>query len=249
LPVRASPAWRPCTTGQERLHPVMKTAAPTQAPAPQPSHSLGASDTLASDAATNAATGALGDRRAVLIEKAAHLFGARGYANTSMRDISAAFGILHGSLYHHFGSKEELFITVYASGVDRFVKDVGAAIAPLSDPWQRLEAACIAHLEALLMRESPAATVLADWSPNYSDSMRSALVAQRDRYEKVFSQLTDAVDLPHGVQKRYFRLGLLGALNGALMWYQPGGDSPAMVAKQLFSLFRQRADGLGPSLG
>lgn len=182
------------------------------------------------------------DRRAELIEKAALLFGARGYANTSMRDISAAFGILHGSIYHHFGSKEELFITVYASGVDRFVKDVEKAIEPYTDPWQRLEAACIAHLEALLMRESPAATVLADWSANYSESMRAALVAQRDRYEKVFLKLTDAVELPQGIKKRYFRLGLLGALNGALMWYQPGGDSPSTVAKQLFSLFRKKAE-------
>ena len=184
----------------------------------------------------------MGDRRAELIEKAAHLFGERGYANTSMRDISAAFGILHGSIYHHFGSKEELFITVYASGVDRFVNDVEKAIEPLTDPWQRLEAACIAHLEALLMRESPAATVLADWSANYSDSMRTALVAQRDKYEKVFSELTDAVDLPSGIKRRYFRLGLLGALNGALMWYQPGGDAPATVAKHLFSLFRKSAE-------
>jgi AcrR family transcriptional regulator len=188
------------------------------------------------------AEGAIGDRRAELIEKAAQLFGERGYANTSMRDISAAFGILHGSIYHHFGSKEELFITVYASGVERFVNDVEKAIEPLTDPWQRLEAACIAHLEALLMRESPAATVLADWSANYSDSMRTALVAQRDKYEKVFSELTDAVDLPAGIKRRYFRLGLLGALNGALMWYQPGGDSPATVAKHLFSLFRKSAE-------
>lgn len=188
------------------------------------------------------AEGAIGDRRAELIEKAAQLFGERGYANTSMRDISAAFGILHGSIYHHFGSKEELFITVYASGVDRFVNDVEKAIEPLTDPWQRLEAACIAHLEALLIRESPAATVLADWSANYSESMRSALIEQRDRYEKVFSKLTDAVDLQTGIKRRYFRLGLLGALNGALMWYQPGGDSPSTVAKQLFSLFRKKAD-------
>jgi hypothetical protein len=71
--------------------------------------------------------------------------------------------------------------------------------------------------------------------------MRTALVAQRDRYEKVFAELTDAVELPQGIKKRYFRLGLLGALNGALMWYQPGGDSPSTVAKQLFCLFRKNS--------
>lgn len=200
-------------TGRSRAHPPPKAASAAIAP----------------------------DRRAELIEKASRLFGERGYTKTSMRDISAAFGILHGSLYHHFGSKEELFIAVYAAGVDRFIADVEKAVAPLTDPWQRLEAACVAHLEALLRRESPAATVLADWSSTYTDHLRMALVAERDRYEKVFSRLTDAVELPDGVKRRYFRLGLLGALNGALMWYQSGRDSPATVARHLLGLFRRKA--------
>jgi AcrR family transcriptional regulator len=187
--------------------------------------------------APGAANGIAPDRKAELIDKAARLFGERGYGNTSMRDIAAAFGILHGSLYHHFGSKEELFITVYASGVDAFIADVQAAIAPLNDPWDRLETACVAHLEALLTRDSPAATVLADWSSAYTETMRVALVRERDRYERVFGELTDAVELAPGIKRRYFRLGLLGALNGALNWYQPGRDSPAAVARQLFALF------------
>ncbi len=181
------------------------------------------------------------DRRAELIDKAARLFGAHGYSNTSMRDIAAEFGILHGSLYHHFGSKEELFITVYATGVDAFIAEVQKAIAPVTDPWERLEAACIAHLVALLTRDSPAATVLAEWSTAYSEDMRAALVKERDRYERVFDELTNAVELPKGIKRHYFRLGLLGALNGALSWYQPGRDSPVTVARQLFALFRPQA--------
>ena len=77
------------------------------------------------------------DRRAELIEKAARLFGAHGYNKTSMRDISAAFGILHGSIYHHFGSKDELFIAVYSAGVDRFIADVERAVVAYDDPWRR----------------------------------------------------------------------------------------------------------------
>lgn len=178
------------------------------------------------------------DRKAELIAKAARLFGAKGYDKTSMRDIAAEFGILHGSLYHHFGSKEELFVAVYQAGVERMIGEVQHAIAPLSDPWDRLEAACVTHLEALLSRDSPASTVLASWSSNYPDAMRTSLIKQRDRYEKLFSELTSAVPLPPGTRHRYFRLGLLGALNGALSWYQGGRDSPATVARQLFALFR-----------
>ena len=89
-----------------------------------------------------------------MIDKAARLFGAHGYNKTSMRDISAAFGILHGSIYHHFGSKDELFIAVYSAGVDRFIADVERAVVAYDDPWRRLEAACVAHLEALMSRAS-----------------------------------------------------------------------------------------------
>jgi len=178
------------------------------------------------------------DRKGQLLEEAARLFGARGYDKTSMRDIAAAFGILPGSLYHHFGSKEELFIAVYSAGVSQFIDAVAKAVAPYDDPWQRLEAGCVAHLESLLTKESSAATVLADWSTTKSDELRGALVKERDRYEKVFSALTDAVELPDGVRRRYFRLGLLGAFNWTLAWYQPGRDSPAVVARQLLALFR-----------
>lgn len=198
----------------------------------------GISRTTRSSARSVDKSGITLDRRAELIDKAARLFGARGYDNTSMRQIGAAFGVLHGSLYHHFGSKEELFVTVYAAGVSAFILGVQKAIAPLTDPWERLEAACVAHLEALLTRDSPAATVLAEWSSSYSEAMRDALVRERDRYEQVFEELTDGVDLPTGIRRRYFRLGLLGALNGALNWYQPGRDSPATVARQIFALFR-----------
>jgi AcrR family transcriptional regulator len=181
------------------------------------------------------------DRKGQLLEEAARLFGARGYDKTSMRDIASAFGILPGSLYHHFGSKEELFIAVYAAGVTQFIAAVERAIAPFDDPWQRLEAGCIAHLESLLTKESSAATVLADWSTN-SDELHRALIKERDRYEKVFGALIEAIDMPEGVKRRYFRLGLLGAFNWTLTWYQPGRDSPATIARQLLALFRSAHD-------
>jgi AcrR family transcriptional regulator len=181
-----------------------------------------------------------GDRRTQLLNHAARLFSESGFDQTSMRDIAAAFGILPGSLYHHFGSKEELFIAVYIAGVNRFVEKVEAAAAQFTDPWARLEAACVAHLEELLMQDSPAAAVLADRCATTSKELRKTLIKERDRYETIFKALTDAVDLPKGVQTRYFRLGLLGALNWSLTWFQDGGDKPAVIALHLLASFRPK---------
>src|SRR5690242_17024449 len=48
------------------------------------------------------------DRRAELLDIAARLFAERGLRATTVRDIADAAGILSGSLYHHFDSKESM---------------------------------------------------------------------------------------------------------------------------------------------
>ncbi len=184
---------------------------------------------------------ALGDtRREQLLAEAARLFGAKGYEHTSMRDIASAFGILPGSLYHHFASKDELFIAVYAAGVSQILAAVSRAVADQHTPWDRLEAACVAHLQTLLLQEGFAAAVIADGSAAQL-SVQGALVPHRDRYEQVFEALIAALPLRDGVDRHYFKLGLLGALNGSLTWFRPGRETPAVVARHLLDLFRPAA--------
>lgn len=49
-------------------------------------------------------------RRDQILKTAADLFATKGYTRTSMRDVAAASGILAGSLYHHFASKEAIAV-------------------------------------------------------------------------------------------------------------------------------------------
>ncbi len=177
-------------------------------------------------------------RRQVLVNEAARLFGSKGYENTSMRDIAAAVGILPGSLYHHFRSKEELFVAVYAFGVSQILAAVESAVARHTDPWDRLEAACVAHLQTLLVKGGFAASVISHLSIA-GLPMRGELIGLRDRYEAVFEALVAALPLPPRADRRTFRLGLLGALNWTLAWYRPGGDSPAVIARKLLKLVRR----------
>lgn len=48
------------------------------------------------------------DRRNQILAIAARLFATRGYSATTVRDIADESGILSGSLYHHFASKEAI---------------------------------------------------------------------------------------------------------------------------------------------
>ncbi|MGH7917667.1 MAG: helix-turn-helix domain-containing protein, partial [Candidatus Binataceae bacterium] len=68
------------------------------------------------------------NRRGQLLDAAARLFRERGYHATSMRDIAKAVGMLSGSIYYHFDSKEEMLVAVYEEGARRFSEAVDSAV-------------------------------------------------------------------------------------------------------------------------
>ncbi|MCC8980936.1 TetR/AcrR family transcriptional regulator [Bradyrhizobium acaciae] len=176
------------------------------------------------------------DRRQILINEAARLFGSKGYENTSMRDIAAAVGILPGSLYHHFPSKEDLFVAVYSFAVAQSLDAVKAAVASRAEPWARLEAACIAHMQGLLDQNRFAAVLVSHLA---RDSMPEQVVPLRDSYEALFKELIAELQLPAGTDLRFFRLALLGSMNWAITWYRPGGDTPTSIARKLLGVLRR----------
>ncbi len=175
-------------------------------------------------------------KRQEILHQATLLFGARGFGRTSIRDIATAVGMLPGSVYYHFPSKEALLAAVYEDGINRSLAALNESIARHRDPWDRLEAAAATHLRLLLSGGALAAVVID--RPNQPGAARAELVVQRDRYEAVFRRLIAVLPLPPGVEAGPFRLALLGALNWALTWYRPDGDPPEVVARGLFAIFR-----------
>lgn len=177
-----------------------------------------------------------------VLDAAAQLFCRQGYEGTTMREIAAAVGMLPGSLYCHFATKDELLAAVYARGVDRVCEAVRAAIGRHDDPWRRLEAACVAHLEAIL-RDDDYARVVVRIRPGDVPTADRALVVQRDRYESLWCALVDALPLRPRTDRRAVRLMLLGALNWSQTWYRPEGPaSPRRIARRFVALVRRGLD-------
>jgi AcrR family transcriptional regulator len=165
-----------------------------------------------------------------LLDEAARLFGTQGFHGTTVRDIVGAVDMLPGSLYYHFATKEDLLTAVYAEGVRRISERVQAAIADRTDSWERLEAACVAHLDSLL-EQSGYAQVVVRVRPADVPSVAARLVELRDGYERIFVDLVVALPLRAGVDRRGLRLMLLGALNWSQTWYRRGRDDPRAIAR------------------
>ncbi len=181
-----------------------------------------------------------GNRRQALLDAAARLFARQGFHAASMREIAGAAGMLPGSLYYHVASKDELLLAVYAEGVRRIAARVDGAVAQARTPWERLEAACIAHAEMLLDGGGDYAQVVIRVRPQDCPAMAARLIALRDAHEDRFKTLVAELDPPAGTDRQALRLMLLGALNWAQTWYRPGGDPPAAVARRLLALLACR---------
>jgi AcrR family transcriptional regulator len=173
-----------------------------------------------------------------LLDEAARAFAQRGFAAASVREIVEPVGMLPGSLYCHFATKEALLAAVYKEGVERIGAAVDAAIAPLQDPWQRLEAACVAHLVSLL-DETDYSQVVIRVRPGDAPAAEAELVALRDSYEKRFARLVGALPLARPTDRTLLRLMLVGALNWSQTWYRAGrGATPERIARRFVGLLK-----------
>jgi hypothetical protein len=94
------------------------------------------------------------------------------------------------------------------------------AIAIKTDPWQRMETACVAHVTGLLdwRRANQVLFVMPPW--HYPESIKARVISLRDEYERIFADLIEDLPLRPKIDKRYLRLTLIGALSWSLFWYK-----------------------------
>ena len=162
-----------------------------------------------------------------LLDAAATRLVERGYAATTLRELAADIGIKAGSIYHHFPSKEDLFIEVFRRGIEVMVDaflavDTDGNCSP--DGTQRLEAHVRAHLGALFEHGSyTAAHVTAFFTA--PDEVRAAVVPLRDDYEHRWNVLLAEL-LPDLDDRRrpLARLLLFGAMNTTIEWFDVDGN-------------------------
>lgn len=165
-------------------------------------------------------------RRGVL-DAAAELFVTHGYEGTTLRKIAAAAGIKAGSIYHHFDSKETLFLAVLRDGmtvmVDAFERaSVETAID--AEPNERLRAHVRAHLGAVF-ENGPYTTAHVTSFFIAPSSVRDQIVPDRDAYEKQWAALfRDLFPDRKPKDLRLKRLFLFGSMNSTAEWFDPGGN-------------------------
>lgn len=174
-----------------------------------------------------------------LLAVAVREFSRKGFARTSIRDIAQAAGVQPGSLYHHFASKDDLFVQAHAAGMREVMRAVASAVKGHTDPWERLQAACSVHVQHLISGNDLTVWTGASLFLFSSPEIQRQLRAERDRFEAQYRRLIAALPLPPDIDRSLLRLQLLGALNWTRTWYRPGKRSAAEIAAHLVRVLRE----------
>ncbi|MCV2890501.1 MAG: TetR/AcrR family transcriptional regulator [Pseudophaeobacter sp. bin_em_oilr2.035] len=196
---------------------------------------------LETNQVTQQARGPVG--REGVLDVAARLFREQGYGSVSLRKIAQVAGIKAGSIYYHFGSKDEIVLSILDTGIMAVHDEMRLAVSSQASDASAeviLRAAITAHLRALLDVSDYSSANVRIFG-QVPQSVRDANLPTRRSYEAEWDSLLARLKangaLKQDVDVRHLRLMLIGALNATLEWFDPKRGSVEALAKNYADVF------------
>jgi AcrR family transcriptional regulator len=166
-------------------------------------------------------------RRAEIVAIAGELFATRGYSNTTVREIADAAGILSGSLYHHFDSKESMIEALMRDFLVRIEGEYAAVAAAGADPVTTLRELVHVAFGALATDRAAVAVMLNEYNVLVQHPRFAFLRDAVEATERLWIEVLDAgmrsgdlrPDVPADAVYRFLR----DAIWVSVRWYRPDG--------------------------
>jgi TetR/AcrR family transcriptional regulator, transcriptional repressor for nem operon len=162
--------------------------------------------------------------RQFIIEQTAPIFNRKGYAGTSLNDITAATGLTKGSIYGNFGSKDEVALAVF----DYNLKKV-------TDIFEAEKSACTTGKEKLMMyvkvysdfQHFPfppggcpmqnTAVEADDTHPELRKKALNAILSWKKEITKIIDQAIKDQEITQPVNAEQFALTMIATIEGMTM--------------------------------
>lgn len=183
------------------------------------------------------------ERREHLVRLAAELFAEKGFQATTVRNIADEAGILSGSLYHHFDSKESIVDEILSGFFTEIMASYRAVIEEGRDPRETIAGLVRVAFGTLEPHRAAITVMQNDW--NYLKGMDrfAYLTKSEDEVEKMWVDTLAA-----GQKEGLFRPDLDPKLTYrmirdtvwvAVRWFRPGGrlDAQGLAEHYLKVMF------------
>ncbi|MDZ4233986.1 MAG: TetR/AcrR family transcriptional regulator [Dietzia sp.] len=176
-------------------------------------------------------------RREELLAIAAGLFAERGLRATTVRDIADAAGILSGSLYHHFSSKEAIVDEILRGFLDSLFGNYQRIVDAGSSPRETLEGLVRVSFEAIHRHRDEVAIYQDELkhlrgNPRF-DYLRERNTEFREMWTDVLSRGMESGEFRPDLDIRLTYRFLRDTVWVAVRWYRPeDADDHAAIADQ-----------------
>jgi len=162
-----------------------------------------------------------------ILEVSADLFAKKGYASTTTKDIGDAVGLLKGSLYYYFDTKEELLFKIIENRwlhLVAMIEDVRAQ--DHLTPLDRLRY----YMERHIAQNARNVAVLKVYSRDLgglSPKHRRIVEKQRMELDRLVEDLVTEAQAAGEIDRRHdprlLRFWIFGAVNYLHVWYDTAG--------------------------
>ncbi|MCZ8133290.1 MAG: TetR/AcrR family transcriptional regulator [Steroidobacteraceae bacterium] len=177
-----------------------------------------------------------GERWQQILDAAARIFLEKGYAGTSMQDVSSAVGLLKGSLYHYIDSKEDLLFHVLKDLHEGALQYIEQCESSRDPPLDRLRTLLELLVPYIAERAVQSAIFFRDFNQLPRERQRQ-IIRERDVYARVVRDLILEArrrgEVPTTVDPELAALTLVGAVSWVYHWYRPHGRlTPSEIGRQ-----------------
>jgi AcrR family transcriptional regulator len=173
-------------------------------------------------------------RRSEVIGTAARLFAERGFAETSMSDLTAATGLAAGGLYHYIESKDQLLISVCDELLDPLLTRAREIVAEGAPPAEQLRALLHAWLLHIAGHRDHMLVFAQERQTIEREPQWRRVRARRKAFEQLLDDVLargEADGTMHFDDRGFVLLTLLGMVNYTPQWMSPRGRlSPEQIA-------------------
>ncbi|MEN8130064.1 MAG: TetR/AcrR family transcriptional regulator [Pseudomonadota bacterium] len=191
----------------------------------------------------------LSDTRTVILDRSIPLFAARGYSAVSMRDIAGTMSITPAALYHHYPSKQSLYLAAMERVFADKARVITETVRSEGTARQRLER--FIDRFTLLMAEDPDFRMLLQRELLDGDSERLRLLAEH-AFAEPFAAVSDLVsELAPECDPHLMTISLAGLVlfhfeAAPLRQFLPGmraeHDQPEIIARHITRLMVRALD-------
>jgi TetR/AcrR family transcriptional repressor of nem operon len=162
--------------------------------------------------------------RGRILDSAAELMFAKGFAQTKLLEVLNSANVQKGNFYYYFGSKEELGLAVIQERGAKVIKEwLDSIIDPAGKPWNNIEALAhgIVGLNSRPPDEGELIQILAHERLEAGSELRQAIAEVLGNviktFSREFSRMQHSGQLSGGLEPELYGAYLFSLLEGALL--------------------------------